>query len=258
MQAALLLLPGITTEVKASCVNRFCLFYKNHNSNLLLPRSLFAYKQHKIYLFLPECILSFTYRIITAFFCVFLLQKSSLAQNGHGIHDTIKVDACIEANGDTIPCSWLPSAYVFTKETAKSRKMAAQWTRLRNAVYVTYPYAVKASQVMNEINARLANETDKKKTERNHPLPRKRSQKRICRQTHATFCLPGKSVNETYLPANRQQLLRNHRRIQRRLFSRLLANHCRCSRRQPETAIRPTGKRPRNGIHCTGCRTHVW
>ncbi len=41
--------------------------------------------------------------------------------------------------------------------------MAAEWSRLRNAVYVTYPYAITASRVMNEINARLVNVTDRKK-----------------------------------------------------------------------------------------------
>lgn len=94
--------------------------------------------------------------------CGVLFLMQTKAQNGHGVYDTIKVDACIEANGDTIPCSWLPTVYLYTRETAKSRRMAAEWTRLRNAVYVTYPYAVTASKVMNEINAQLVNVTDKK------------------------------------------------------------------------------------------------
>lgn len=80
-----------------------------------------------------------------------------------GINDTIIVQACLEANGDTIPCSWLKDAYVFTKLTRAQRKRLAEWTRLRNAVYVTYPYAIRASKVMNEINAQLVNVTDKKK-----------------------------------------------------------------------------------------------
>ena len=40
--------------------------------------------------------------------------------------------------------------------------MYADWTRLRNAVYVTYPYAISASRIMNDINAQLVNVTDKK------------------------------------------------------------------------------------------------
>jgi hypothetical protein len=31
-----------------------------------------------------------------------------------------------------------------------------KWTRLRNAVYVTYPYAKKAGNVMNEITAKIS------------------------------------------------------------------------------------------------------
>ncbi|MFT4153004.1 DUF4294 domain-containing protein [Parafilimonas sp.] len=80
-----------------------------------------------------------------------------------GINDTILVLACVEPNGDTIPCSWLEDEYVFAKMTQAQRKRQAEWTRLRNAVYVTYPYAIRASKVMNEINAQLANVNDKKK-----------------------------------------------------------------------------------------------
>jgi len=98
---------------------------------------------------------------ISAF--LLLLNKTAYSQNGTGPYDTIRVGACIEANGDTIPCSWLPPYLTITRETARSRRMAAQWTRLRNAVYVTYPYAIKASIVMNQINAELANVTDKGK-----------------------------------------------------------------------------------------------
>jgi hypothetical protein len=92
-----------------------------------------------------------------------LLNAAAYSQNGTGPYDTIRVDACIEANGDTIPCSWLPTFETSCKETARSRRMAAAWTRLRNAVYVTYPYAIKASAIMNQINAELVNITDKRK-----------------------------------------------------------------------------------------------
>lgn len=85
----------------------------------------------------------------------------SNAQNGHGIYDTIIVNACVEANGDTIPCSWLDEVWVTGKLYGKWKKQYADWTRLRNAVYVTYPYARSASKVMNEINAQLVNVHDK-------------------------------------------------------------------------------------------------
>lgn len=101
-----------------------------------------------------------TFTILFLSFCG--IQKL-YAQNGKGIYDTIKVGACIEANGDTIPCSWLEPTYVRAKLTGKWKKKYAEWTRLRNAVYVTYPYAIQASKVMNEINAQLVGVTDKRK-----------------------------------------------------------------------------------------------
>lgn len=90
--------------------------------------------------------------------------KPPLVGKDHlGINDTVIVEACPEPNGDTIPCSWLEDAFVYGKLTAAGRRRYAEWTRLRNAVYVTYPYAIRASQVMNAINAQLANVTDKRK-----------------------------------------------------------------------------------------------
>ena len=86
-----------------------------------------------------------------------------VGKNNIGENDTVIVQACIEPNGDTIPCSWLDDAYVNGKLTGANRKRYAEWTRLRNAVYVTYPYAIAASKVMNDINAQLVNVTDKKK-----------------------------------------------------------------------------------------------
>ena len=85
------------------------------------------------------------------------------AQNVSGPYDTIRVNACIEANGDTIPCSYLPPLYLYARLTGKWKKYYADWTRLRNAVYVTYPFAVSAGRIMNNINAQLQGVTDKKK-----------------------------------------------------------------------------------------------
>ncbi len=99
--------------------------------------------------------------ILFVIFPLFALLQKTAAQNGHGIYDTVKVGACIEANGDTIPCSFLEPVYVYTKLKGKWKKQYVEWTRLRNAVYVTYPYAITASNVMNDINAKLVNVTDK-------------------------------------------------------------------------------------------------
>ncbi|MEP6512968.1 MAG: DUF4294 domain-containing protein [Parafilimonas sp.] len=93
----------------------------------------------------------------------FLSPHKSYSQNGTGIYDTIRVGISIEANGDTIPSGWLPPFSIYARLTAKWKKQYADWTRLRNAVYVTYPYAIKASAIMNEINAQLVNVKDKRK-----------------------------------------------------------------------------------------------
>ncbi len=96
------------------------------------------------------------------FLCVLLPVKNVWAQNGHGIYDTIVVQACIEDNGDTIPCGFLDPISVQTKMSKKWKTYYAKWDRLRNAVYVTYPYARQAGAVMNDINHQLVNITDKK------------------------------------------------------------------------------------------------
>jgi hypothetical protein len=94
---------------------------------------------------------------------VAILSSSKIhAQNGHGPYDTIKVSGCIELNGDTIPCSWLDPVFVRGRLYGQWKSKYAEWTRLRNAVYVTYPYAIAASKVMNEINAQLVNVDSKK------------------------------------------------------------------------------------------------
>jgi tRNA G10 N-methylase Trm11 len=80
----------------------------------------------------------------------------------HSAADTIKVYGYVTASGDTIPMSYLPNVLVAAHLSPQQKKRWAEWTRLRNAVYVTYPYAKSASKVMNEINAKLVGVTDKK------------------------------------------------------------------------------------------------
>jgi hypothetical protein len=84
------------------------------------------------------------------------------AEAQRGPNDTIRVSAYIDEHGDTIPQGWLEPFEIYGKMSDKMRKAWAEWTRLRNAVYVTYPYAKAAGKVMNEINAKLVNVADKK------------------------------------------------------------------------------------------------
>lgn len=92
---------------------------------------------------------------------VFLVLAFIFANNGaeaqtqYGANDTI-VHEAIVYNGDTIELKTLSNVFLYGKMTQSQRNAAAAYNRLRNAVYVTYPYARKAGIVMNEMNAKLA------------------------------------------------------------------------------------------------------
>jgi Domain of unknown function (DUF4294) len=100
--------------------------------------------------------------IILVFILVAGLKNQATAQTV-GAYDTVRVYAFITPQGDTVPMSYLPNVEVYTRLNGRWKKYWADWTRLRNAVYVTYPYAKAASRIMNDINARLVNVTDRAK-----------------------------------------------------------------------------------------------
>ena len=97
-------------------------------------------------------------RSFILFIC--LVSAHLLKAQTHGVYDTIKVHAYVTPEGDTIPCGYFAQVFVYTKVSPKWKKYWAEWNRLRNAVYVTYPYAKAASKTINEINSRLANVKD--------------------------------------------------------------------------------------------------
>jgi hypothetical protein len=81
-----------------------------------------------------------------------------------GPNDTIIVPIHV-LNGDTLPSGLMQYVYVDAPMPPAMRKRYEKWTRLRNAVYVTYPYARKAGIIINDINGKLASmpESDHKK-----------------------------------------------------------------------------------------------
>jgi hypothetical protein len=87
---------------------------------------------------------------------------SSFAQQSgppkYGPNDTLLVPVYIY-NGDTIPSRTLAMVWISAPMSRAMRKRIEEWTRLRNAVYVTYPYARKAGAIMNDMNAKLAKMT---------------------------------------------------------------------------------------------------
>ena len=82
-----------------------------------------------------------------------------------GVNDTLKTEAIIY-EGDTLEMKTLEFAFAYAKLTAAQVRANAKYNRLRNAVYVTYPYARRAGAVMNDINEKLANV--KSKEDRKH------------------------------------------------------------------------------------------
>ncbi len=77
-------------------------------------------------------------------------------------NDTLRTQAIIY-NGDTIPLSTLEYVYVNCQLTESQKQARAAYDRLRNAVYVTYPYARKAGVILNDINKKLESISEKSK-----------------------------------------------------------------------------------------------
>jgi Domain of unknown function (DUF4294) len=71
-----------------------------------------------------------------------------------GPNDTITVSAKI-SEGTLIPARTLENVWVTKPAPPGMRQRIEAWTRLRNAVYVTYPYAKRAGAIMNEINSKI-------------------------------------------------------------------------------------------------------
>lgn len=100
------------------------------------------------------------YRVTLIFLLIAILScktETIIAQSKYGPNDTIFTTAVIY-EGDTIEAKILAGVYVWGKGnmTAKER-----WTRLRNAVYVTYPYALRAGIVFNDIQKHITSNPDK-------------------------------------------------------------------------------------------------
>ena len=106
------------------------------------------------------------FHIIFLLITLLSLGQVGLAQNGKlGRNDTILVNSIVW-QGDTIPARTLEWVWVTGKLSAEQMRRKAEWTRLRNAVYVTYPYAKRAGIIINDINSKLASIStrDKKKS----------------------------------------------------------------------------------------------
>jgi len=80
---------------------------------------------------------------------------SPQAADRFGKNDTI-YSMIVVYDGDTIPAQTFALVDVVRAMTRSQRKHYEAMTRLRNAVYVTYPYARKAGIILNDMNSQLA------------------------------------------------------------------------------------------------------
>jgi hypothetical protein len=86
--------------------------------------------------------------------------KRSVSQTN--VYDTV-ITGAVVYNGDTLEAKTLDLVEINGKLTPAQLEALAKWTRIRNAVYITYPYAKRAGSLMNEMNVVLANITEKEK-----------------------------------------------------------------------------------------------
>ena len=102
--------------------------------------------------------------IFTKGFCLAIIllfsAKGNTAFAQSGINDTI-VHAAVVYEGDTIEAKTLENLFLYSHVSAANMSAKAKWNRLRNAVYVTYPYARRAGAVLNDMNTKMANMNDK-------------------------------------------------------------------------------------------------
>lgn len=79
----------------------------------------------------------------------------------YGSNDTTLVPALV-LEGEIVGGRNLSELFIWGGNPKDAAKYWAEWTRLRNAVYVTYPYARTAGVVMRDVNKKLENIKGKK------------------------------------------------------------------------------------------------
>ena len=95
------------------------------------------------------------FKTTTLIIALLVVRCKSEGQSRFGPNDTL-IRAAVVFEGDTIEARVLPGVYVYSYNPGAK----AKWTRLRNAVYVTYPYARKAAIVFNDINHHISGISD--------------------------------------------------------------------------------------------------
>src|SRR5688572_13922822 len=89
------------------------------------------------------------------------VQAQKVAVPAPGPNDTMLVSAVLY-NGEWMESKYLETVFVSNLSPEKFAKYMQEYNRLRNAVYVTLPYARKAGEVINNVNAHLKGVDSKK------------------------------------------------------------------------------------------------
>ncbi len=93
-------------------------------------------------------------RYLSTIIILLFVASTTNAQSRYGANDTLLVPYIVYG-GDTMTYAQLDMVTVFGEMSPEQRRAKQKWTRLRNAVYVTYPYAKKASYIINDVNRQL-------------------------------------------------------------------------------------------------------
>ncbi|HUS01643.1 MAG TPA: DUF4294 domain-containing protein [Chitinophagaceae bacterium] len=90
---------------------------------------------------------------IAILFLLLITSVKGISQSSNwGVNDTL-ITGAVVYEGDTIEAKVLAGVYVYSYSKLSAK---AKWTRLRNAVYVTYPYAKRAALILNDVTAHIA------------------------------------------------------------------------------------------------------
>ena len=96
---------------------------------------------------------------IILFLVIFTAGKTPV-QAQTGINDTLTTYAVVY-DGDTIEAKTLLNVDILSRIANANKEMRAKMTRLRNAIIVTYPYAMRSGLILNDMNVALATITEK-------------------------------------------------------------------------------------------------
>jgi Domain of unknown function (DUF4294) len=91
---------------------------------------------------------------------VIFISSSNIVHAQTGVNDTL-VRYAVVYNGDTIEAKTLSNVEILSLVSNANMEMRAKMTRLRNAIIVTYPYAMRSGLILNDMNVKLAGITEK-------------------------------------------------------------------------------------------------